>query len=150
MRGGDARRVDFYVLDAERDETPLQFACRLSERALRDGYRVLIACPDAPTLATLDGLLWSFRPDAFVPHGQLHEGVDADTADPVILALATSAPTVRYDLLIHLDAAPPPHGLPSGRVADIVGPDPQARSAGRERYRWYRAHGVEPTTHTLT
>jgi len=147
---GSRLRVDFYVLGEERGETPLQFACRLSERALRDGYRVLIACPDAPTLATLDGLLWSFRADAFVPHGHLHADAEADPADPVLLALATTAPSVRHDLLIHLDAAPPAHGLPAGRVADIVAPDPPARAAGRERFRWYRAHGVEPTTHTLT
>lgn len=146
----EPQRVDFYVLDASRDESREQFACRLSERALRADFRVVISCADAAALDALDRLLWAFRDDAFIPHGRLDADHAADSDDPVVLALAATAPLVHHDLLIHLDDAPPRHGMLPGRVAEIVTGDAAARAAGRERFRWYLSQGIRPTTHTLT
>lgn len=144
------QRVDFYVLDASRGESREQFACRLSERALRADFRVLITCPDATALDALDRLLWAFRDDAFIPHGRHDTDHPADPDDPVVLALASTAAPVRHDLLIHLDDTPPRHGVLPGRVAEIVAGDATARVAARERFRWYLSQGIRPTTHTLT
>jgi len=144
------QRVDFYVLGASRGESREQFACRLSERALRADFHVLISCPNAAAQDALDRLLWEFRDDAFIPHGRLDADQAADPDDPIVLALASAAPLVRHDLLINLDDAPPRHGVPPSRVAEIVAGDATARAAARERFRWYLSQGIRPTTHTLT
>ncbi len=72
--------VDFYHLDRSPLERVLP---RICERLLESGERLLIvAGPEL--LATLDEQLWTYAPDAFLPHGR----ADRPSADKQAILLA--------------------------------------------------------------
>src|SRR2546430_15615154 len=52
----------------------LLYACRLLRKALRSGASGVAVTAPAPTLATLDRLLWTFDPQEFIPHVLLRAG----------------------------------------------------------------------------
>ena len=69
-------KADFYYLT----RTPLDRALpAVAERVLGAGGRLHIIAEDAALLDRLDTLLWSYRPESFLPHGR--EG-----DQPVLLA----------------------------------------------------------------
>lgn len=142
---GRSTRVDFYILGERSAATPALLACRLGERALQAGYRVLIVCADSGECDQLDQLLWTFREDAFVPHAL---APDHDPLDPVVIGSDEAALAATFDFRIRLDRRLPTTP-PSGRIAEIVGTDPDARDTGRQRFRWYRQHGIEPNSHRI-
>jgi DNA polymerase-3 subunit chi len=74
-------QVDFYHLTA----VPLARALpQIAEKVLAGGARLLIVSADASQRAALDRILWTYRPDSFLPHAQLGGGDDA--AQPVLIA----------------------------------------------------------------
>jgi DNA polymerase III subunit chi len=58
--------VLFYHLTASPVEATLP---DLLERSLARGWRVLVRCGSEEGMAFLDGHLWTYRDDAFLPHG---------------------------------------------------------------------------------
>lgn len=140
-------RVTFYLLDDDTPGTRLAFSCRLAEKVWKLRQRVHAHVPDAAAAAALDDLLWTFRQGSFVPHEVVSTATDA-TAPVTIGCDAAAAPPA--DLLINLTDA-----LPDGfdrypRVAEIIGTDPAARAAGRQRHRAYQQAGCTPETHAVT
>jgi DNA polymerase-3 subunit chi len=69
--------VDFYHLDRSPIEKVLPSLC---EKVLARGERLLIVA-DPELLAQLDSQLWSYAPDAFLPHGR-----DNASAQPILLS----------------------------------------------------------------
>ena len=77
-------QVDFYHLTA-----PLERVLPvIAERVLVQGDRLLIVADEA-RLPALDRLLWTFKPESFLPHACA--GGDADAAQPILLAAAPEA-----------------------------------------------------------
>jgi DNA polymerase-3 subunit chi len=72
--------VDFYHLARD----PLELVLpRICERLLEEGERLLVVAQ--PTLlATLDEQLWTYAPDAFLPHGL--SGTPGAEKQPVLLS----------------------------------------------------------------
>ena len=60
----------FYHLE---QSGPEQVLPELVEKSLSRGWKALIASPSGERLAALDGLLWTFRDDSFLPHGLASE-----------------------------------------------------------------------------
>ena len=60
-------RIDFYLLPVAEPHGKLSFACRLAEKAFREGCQVHVHASDADEAAAMDALLWSFRDTSFVP-----------------------------------------------------------------------------------
>lgn len=129
-------------------EDPVGFACRLLRKAVRTGARLTCTAPPA-TLEALDRALWTFDERDFVPHVRLPGASAALTkrtpiwlsADLVLAGATEPAPVER--VLVNLGAEV---GVESGthaRVIELVGADAQAAAAGRERWRRYKAAGVE-------
>jgi DNA polymerase-3 subunit chi len=77
--------VDFYHLAQTPIERVLPSIC---EKVLAGGERLLIVA-DENLLAQLDSLLWTYAPEAFLPHGR----GDAPTAEqqPVLLSADVTA-----------------------------------------------------------
>jgi DNA polymerase III subunit chi len=72
--------VDFYHLTAAPLERVLP---RICERLLEQGQRLLVVA-EAPLPAVLDGQLWSYAREAFLPHGMAGEpGADGQ---PILLS----------------------------------------------------------------
>ncbi len=60
-------RADFYHLT----RVPLEKALpSIAERILANGERLVIVAEDEKLLTRIDALLWSYKPESFLPHGR--------------------------------------------------------------------------------
>jgi DNA polymerase-3 subunit chi len=138
-------KIDFYVLGPGRGSRHL-FACRIAEKAWRQGLRVLIHTNDQQETESMDSLLWSFSDQSFLPHGRLGQADPA--ANPILVGHADD-PADEHQLLINLASDLPTWFSRFERVAECIDQEPQVKTAGRERFRFYREHGYPMDTHQL-
>jgi DNA polymerase-3 subunit chi len=138
-------RADFYVLAGSDSRERWKFACREIERAFLAEERVLVCFDAADELERFDELLWTFADRSFVPHEPVT--AESDWEESPVLLSAGAAPPSPPQLIVNLAAAVPAAAAGAARVVEIVDDEPARRQAGRERFRQYRAMGVEPTTH---
>ena len=60
-------RADFYHLT----RVPLEKVLpSIAERVLASGERLVIVAEDGTLLTRIDALLWSYKPESFLPHGR--------------------------------------------------------------------------------
>ena len=79
--------IGFYHLT----RTPLERALpRLLEKVLASGLRAVVRAGSDERVEFLDGALWTYRPDSFLPHGSPRDGEAA--AQPVWLTTAEENP----------------------------------------------------------
>lgn len=137
--------ADFYVLPASGKNERMVFACRLAEKAFDQGLRTYIHNESEEQAAQLDNLLWSFRQGSFLPHALY--GAENDPELPIHIGWQ-SEPAAGA-VLINLAPSVPAFFDRFERVAEIVDADPAVKQAARERFRFYREHGITPTSHTI-
>ena len=132
----DPCEVWFYHLE----RTPLDQALpELLERTLARGWRALVRSPFPERVEQLDGWLWSYREDSFLPHGTAGEPMEAD--QPILLTCDMGAPN-RAEALFLLDGAEP--GDLGGFARCLIlldGGDEAALTAGRARWKALKAQG---------
>lgn len=139
-------QVDFYILEDRARDTPFTVACRLAEKAWQQGRRVLVQVDGEPEAQHLERLLWTFREQSFVPHGRL--GKADPGLNPILIGHDDSGGE-EHDVLINLAAEIPSFFGRFERVAEIVPPDPAAKAASRERFRFYRDRGYALESHKI-
>ena len=139
-------RISFYILADQQAQSRQVFACRLAEKAWKQGHQVYIQTDHAEASAELDALLWSFRDDSFVPH-EINSGEDTDSK---ILIGHDHQPPRLMDLLINLSNSQPDFFSQFNRVAELLNDDETIKLAGRERYRYYQQHGYALETHKMS
>lgn len=139
-------RVSFYILKGSEAHDRQVFACRLIEKAYKQGHHIYIHTDNAEQAEQVNQTLWSFRADSFVPH-QLTDGSNADNC-PVLIGHNTKPPRL-MDLLINLGTEQPSFFSQFERVAEFINDDKQLKIMGRERYRYYQQRGYELTTHKV-
>ncbi|MDF9392497.1 MULTISPECIES: DNA polymerase III subunit chi [Methylococcus] len=132
-------RVDFYLLPAS--ESVLPYACRLTEKAYRQGHKVFLATDTDEEAAQLDDLLWTFRQGSFVPHSAV---TGHTAAGPCPVAVGRQPPAGFNDVMINLGSTVPEAFRRFRRVIELVGPDDAARALKREHFRYYRSQGLSP------
>jgi DNA polymerase-3 subunit chi len=88
----------FYHLEASTLEGVLP---GLLEKTLEKGWRALVKLP-AEKLAELDSFLWTFRDDAFLPHGRDDE--PQAELQPILLSASTES-AKGFDAVFLLDGA---------------------------------------------
>lgn len=94
-------------------QTPLERTLPdLLEKSLARGWRVLVKGGDASRLEFLDNVLWSYRDDAFLPHGK--QGCEQAEDQPIYLTQADEQPN-NPDLLMLVDGA----AFPVEKMADF-------------------------------
>ncbi len=140
-------RIDFYILATTDTSGRERFACRLTEKAFRAGHRIYLNSESRTQAEQLDQLLWTFRPGSFIPHRQIHLG-EEDV--PVIIGCGEDEPGEVADVLINLAEDTPPFFSRFRRVAEIIDQDPDRRSEGRRRYRFYQERGYPLSHHTIS
>jgi DNA polymerase-3 subunit chi len=139
-------QVDFYILkDSQPQAYPL-FACRLTEKAYKQGHRVYIHTGSHAQLKQLDDLMWTFRAGSFLPHA-IYGGGNT-TGQPILLGQDIE-PEGSDDVLVNLSGEVPPFFSRFSRVVEPVAADDSARAAARERYRFYQDRGYALNTHKL-
>jgi DNA polymerase III subunit chi len=83
-------RADFYHLT----RVPLEKALpSIAERILANGERLVIVAEDEKLLTRIDALLWSYKPESFLPHGR--EG-----SQPILLSADASGSSAQNVALI--------------------------------------------------
>lgn len=145
-------RVDFYVSGEAGEAARLRLACRVAEKAYLAKQRVLVYCDDRALLPRVDELLWTFGDGSFVPH-DIVASEGAPCGAPVALSAgplpADPFVTPQGTVLINLANDVPPFFARFARVAEFLDARPDVRSAGRERFKAYRARSIEPQTHNV-
>ena len=139
-------RADFYLIAKPRfSGQPLLLVCELCRKANDAGLATLVLARDSAQAEELDDLLWSFNPDAFIPH-QIAGSDDDEEEALVLIAPPGQQPGLR-PLVINLrDAA---WMEPCDRVLEVVPDDPAAREPLRERWRQYKAAGYALAKHDM-
>lgn len=140
-------RVDFYVSGDAGADVRLRLACRIAEKAYLARHKVVVLLDEPESLRRLDDLLWTFAEGSFVPHDVV-TAPGASVEAPVALTTA-ALPDTHTDVLINLTSAVPPSFTKFARVAEMLDARPETRSAGRERFKAYRAQSIDPHTHNL-
>ena len=140
-------RVDFYILKDIGEAARAQFACRLTEKAVQQGYQVYINAESAVQMLQLDDLLWTFRAGSFLPHA-VDNGEDRGET-PVLLG-HNREPRNSHDVLVNLSHDVPPFFSRFNRVVELVAGNDAQRAEARERYRFYKDRGYTLNTHEIS
>lgn len=139
-------QVDFYILSERMRGDRYGIACRIADKAYKQGRRVYIHTQSDGELRHLDRLLWTFREQSFVPHGLIG---DADPQTTPVLLGCGRDPEQEDDVLINLAAEVPGFFSRFARVSEVIDRDAQVKAAGRVRYRFYKERGYPLETHEL-
>jgi DNA polymerase III subunit chi len=139
-------KVDFYILADSQPDAPALLACRLTEKAFKQGHQVYINTASGQQLKKLDDMLWTFRAGSFLPHGLYTP--DSGSEHPVLLGHEVE-PEGPSDVLVNLSNDVPPFFSRFNRVAEMVGGDDAQRESARDRYRFYKDRGYTLNTHKL-
>mgnify|MGYP003510792101 CR=1 FL=1 len=139
-------RADFYLIAKPRFASePLRLVCELARKANDAGMPTLILARDLAQAEALDDLLWSFDPDAFIPH-QI-AGSEDDEEEAMVLIAAPEHPADPRQMVINLRDAPWLEACE--RVLEVVPADPSAREPLRERWRQYKEAGYALSKHDM-
>jgi DNA polymerase-3 subunit chi len=132
--------VGFYHLLS----TPLERALpRLLERALAQGYRVVIRAASPERVDHLNALLWTYDEASFLPHGSARDGYPA--AQPIWLTDRDENPN-EATMLVLTDGVEAGDLAQFARCADLFdGNDEAVVEAARTRWRRARDAGHTPT-----
>lgn len=137
-------KVDFYVLQsaatvAERE----QFACRLVNKAFKQGHSVYINTSDVTNCEQMDELLWREPVAGFIPHSVIDRGAAA-----VNIGCGTN-PGEHSQVLLNLADTVPDFFSRFQRVVEIVVFEPRVRELTRANYKFYKDRGVPLNSHNI-
>ena len=131
-------RADFYLIAKERfREEPLLLVCELARKAYDANLWTLVLARDAEQAEALDEMLWDMGDDAYIPH-QI-AGDEEDQLTPVLIASPDIDTAMRPLVIILRDDAV--EGS-FERVLEVVPADDSAREPLRERWKQYKARGL--------
>lgn len=131
----------FYQLNGQKIE---QILPPLITRSLERGWRVAVQASSEERVEALDAHLWTWRDDAFLPHGTWREAEAAE--QPVLLTINAENPNgaaVRF--LVDGAAVPADASAYQRLVLLFDGDDPEALEAARERWTSAKKDGFEVT-----
>jgi DNA polymerase-3 subunit chi len=145
------QQIDFYIL--HHSQTKMQeterFVCQLVDKIWHQGYRVYIHTDSLPRAKLLDEILWTFKQDSFIPHDIYHAEEDIDMMSVPVWIGFNEKMGEHTDVLINLTTGIPTLTTSFQRIAEIVEDTPNARQAGRDRYRFYRDKAYTLKTHEI-
>ena len=107
-------------------------ACEIAEHSYAQGDRLQIIAIDEEQAARLDDLLWTYKPDNFVPHG-LWKGMENEYTQPVVITTQKErVPGIAS--LLTMDYIPAEIVRLFSRVIHVVVVDNQERLEASRRY----------------
>ena len=131
----------FYHL---KGQTPEQVLPALLQKSLERGWRVVVQASSDERVEALDAHLWTWRDDAFLPHGTWR---DAEAAEqPILLTVNDDNPNGAAVRFLVDGATMPGDGAGYDRIVVLFnGEDAEAVDAARERWTKAKAEGIEVT-----
>ena len=137
--------VSFYILPSESTQERHEFACKLIEKAYRNGCFCYVLTDNAEQSKKLDDLLWTFRAGSFIPH-EIYTGKLPDF-EKVILIGSLDVPVNWQKTVINLSLNCPEEFDKFDRILELLDNSETTKIAGRDRYRQYQQSGLKITTH---
>ena len=138
-------RIDFYILASADPYSRRVMACKLIEKAYRQGHTLYLKTSSEEETRLMDDLLWTFRQGSFVPH----ELAAAGTLEATVIVGHDDPPPGLRDVLVNLGPETPAGFEGFERVAELVDQDESVKQAGRRRYKDYQSQGYTIQTHHL-
>lgn len=152
-------KIDFYITNINSLDDYWNFACRLTEKAFRKQCDVYLHTANEEHMAAVDKLLWTFRPNSFLPHSSeisseissenSGKNGDAASATGEILVACSGDPRDHHDVLVNLTEETPECFSRFTRVAEVVMGTDEAKAKSRQRYKYYRDRGYPLEVHNL-
>jgi DNA polymerase-3 subunit chi len=139
--------VSFYILEKEAERGKYIFACKLIEKAYRQGQFCFVLTQDDHQSQIMDDLLWTFRPGSFIPHDKMPCKPNANSSRVLIGKAPLSDD--RQTLLVNLSENCPDLDHQNARIIEIIENDETAKAAGRARYKQYQSAGFSIETHRI-
>ena len=133
--------IRFYIV---KNGTAELAACRIAEKAVGRGHQVHVRTTNEVEAEALDRQMWTFRSLSFLPHSL----GEAPSPHVSVTIHHQWLPSQR-DVLINLADRLPEDSDSFALIAEVVGPDEDAKAQGRERFRRYRSLGLEPESHEI-
>lgn len=124
-----------------------EYACRLLRKAYLKGSRLLVL-GDEPTIDALDQALWLMGQGEFVPHARDSDPVHVLRHSPILLS-ASDSDGFPAKVLVNMGHVIPTAVDRFDRVIELVSGGGDDRQEARERWRHYKAVGLEPLSHDL-
>ena len=124
------------------------YACRLLRKAYLKGARLLVLA-DPRSAAALDQQLWTMASVEFVPHCRAEASPGLRAVSPILITCGEDLSDFSADVLINLTDEMPLGYERFGRVIEVVSLDEPDRLRARDRWRLYKAAGLEPQRHDL-
>jgi len=134
--------IDFYILPDSSVEARWLYTCRLVEKVLALGHNILIAVDNEDEAQQLDDLLWSFKPESFIPH----QIIGGDNKAPVEITFS-DVTGEHQQVLINLSSKVPDYFSRFARLGEIVIQEPKTLESTREHYRFYKQRGYPIAQH---
>lgn len=125
-------------------------ACRLLRKAYLQGARLMVVT-EPQEVDPLDAALWTQAGGDFIPHARVNDEARLQRHSPILLSGVWPAAMPRSEAAVLVNLS---NGFLSGyerfaRVIEVVSQDLHDRERARERWRHYRAAGIEPVRHDL-
>jgi len=137
--------VDFHILDNKDNLALLRYTCRLIRKAYKKRLKVYVRTENDQDMNQLDELLWTFSELDFIPHAT----VDTESGqEPVIIGMIERSGDSNT-VLINLSTKIAEDYSSYSRVFELIGNDPDAITAGRDRYRKYRKMNDQVNNHPI-
>lgn len=137
-------RVDFYILAAQQVEQQWQFCARLIDKAVRNGNQILVQLDNEQEAKAFDDYLWTFRPNAFIPHTLLSDEKAKECA--VNIGWGGDCGH-QHDVLINLSQDLPEFHARFQRLIEVVIQQDQTLNYTRRHYKYLQERGY-PIQHT--
>jgi DNA polymerase-3 subunit chi len=131
----------FYHL---KGQTPEQVLPALLQKSLERGWRAVVQASSEERIEMLDAHLWTWRDDAFLPHGTWRDGEAAE--QPIVLTINQDNPNGAVVRFIVDGATMPADASAYVRVILLFdGDDPDAVATAKARWSEVKAAGFEAT-----
>ncbi len=131
----------FYHL---KGQTPEQVLPALLQKSLERGWRVVVQASSEERIEALDAHLWTWRDDAFLPHGTWRDSAAAE--QPILLTVNEDNPSGAVVRFLIEGASVPSNSSAYERVVLLFdGNDPDAVETARARWSEAKSAGFEVT-----
>lgn len=140
-------RIDFYILPQQEVQERLFYACRLTEKAWRQGHDIYIHVPNLEAARKVDSFLWDAPlAESFLPHSILGEG--SGRQERIAIGFDDD-PGSHHDLMINLAVDIPEFFSRFERVAEIVCQHTPILEASRKNWQFYQQRGYPLKSHNI-
>ena len=133
-------RVDFFIWPLCEKHYHDLAICNLISSIYLSKRSLTVFIEDAAERNRLDHLLWTFEKTSFIPHG-------VDNTYPV--ELTSDSVKANKSILMNLGTSCPIEPNKFEIIVETAGYDESTRSTARSRFKKYKEHGIEISSHKI-